>query len=62
MGDAHVYLNHVDPLKEQLSRQPGDFPTLKITKQTKNIDEILMEDLVIEGYKPQKSIRMKMAV
>jgi len=62
LGDAHVYLNHVDPLKEQLSRKPGDFPKLKITRETKNIDEIKMEDLVIEGYKPQKSIKMQMAV
>jgi len=62
IGDAHVYLNHVDPLKEQLKRTPRKFPMLKINPNKKDIDGFEYADFKIEGYKPHKTIRMKMAV
>lgn len=62
IGDAHVYLNHVDALKEQLKRKPRKFPKLKIGGEQKDIDGFKMEDFKIEGYKPHKTIKMKMAV
>lgn len=62
IGDCHVYKNHVEPLKTQLERSPGQFPRLRINPNIKNIDEFVYEDFVIEGYKPQKTIKMKMAV
>nr|XP_018671003.1 thymidylate synthase-like [Ciona intestinalis] len=62
LGDAHVYLNHIEPLKEQLKREPRPFPTLKFKRDVNSIDEITMEDLVLEGYKPHKKIQMEMAL
>lgn len=62
IGDAHVYLNHVEPLREQLLRQPRAFPKLTLDPSIKCIDDFRMEHLIIEGYKPHKTIKMDMAV
>jgi len=62
MGDTHVYLNHVDPLKEQLKREPREFPMLRINPEVTNIDGFKYSDFKIEGYKPHPTIKMKMAV
>eukprot|EP00058_Branchiostoma_floridae_P001220 XP_002586708.1 hypothetical protein BRAFLDRAFT_77468 [Branchiostoma floridae] len=62
LGDAHVYVNHVDALKEQLKREPRPFPTLNIKRQVENIDDFKMEDFEIVGYKPHPKISMEMAV
>ncbi len=62
LGDAHVYLNHVDALKEQIKRVPRKFPTLKINPDVKNIDSFEYKDFTIEGYNPYSAIKMKMAV
>eukprot|EP00947_MAST-08B_sp_MAST-8B-sp1_P002349 g2349.t1 len=62
IGDCHVYKDHVDPLKEQLLREPRPFPTLKIKRDVADIDGFTYEDFEVEGYKPHKSIKMKMSV
>ena len=62
MGDAHVYLNHVQPLREQLTREPRAFPTLNITRNVSSIDDFKFEDFELVGYKPHKKIAMDMAV
>jgi thymidylate synthase len=62
IGDAHVYLNHVDALKEQLKRTPLQFPTLRINPDKTDIDSFLMSDFTIEGYTPLSAIKMQMAV
>ena len=62
IGDAHVYSNHVEPLREQLQRNPRPFPTLEIRTKTDDIDAIVFDDLKIVGYTPDKKIEMKMAV
>lgn len=62
IGDAHVYLNHVEPLKEQLKRTPKKFPVLRINPNKKDIDSFEYKDFKIEGYAPHKTIKMKMAV
>lgn len=65
IGDAHVYSNHVEPLKQQLERAPRDFPKLVIKRsrdEIKEIDDFVYEDFEIIGYKPHPSIKMKMAV
>ncbi|XP_001356150.2 thymidylate synthase [Drosophila pseudoobscura] len=62
MGDAHVYLNHVDPLKEQLKRKPRPFPKLNIKRQVENIEDFRYEDFEIIGYEPYPKIKMDMAV
>ncbi|KAL3915599.1 MAG: hypothetical protein SGILL_005570, partial [Bacillariaceae sp.] len=65
LGDAHVYLNHIEPLKEQLQREPRPFPKLVIDNDPnhdKTIDDFKYEDLDVIGYHPYKAISMKMAV
>jgi len=62
IGDAHVYLNHVDALKEQIKRSPRPFPKLVIKNNPKDIDSFKYEDFEVVGYNPHKTIKMKMAV
>ncbi|CCF59444.1 hypothetical protein KAFR_0H00350 [Kazachstania africana CBS 2517] len=62
MGDAHVYRDHVDALKEQISREPRDFPKLRIKRKVENIDDFKLEDFEIEDYLPHARIQMKMSV
>ncbi|KAK8790577.1 thymidylate synthase [Blastocystis sp. subtype 4] len=62
IGDTHVYINHEDVLREQLQRQPRDFPTLRITKNSENIEDYVYEDFVLEGYNPYSALKMKLAV
>ncbi|WQF85676.1 Putative thymidylate synthase, active, thymidylate synthase/dCMP hydroxymethylase [Colletotrichum destructivum] len=64
MGDAHVYADHVDALKVQLEREPRDFPLLEINNRDAgcSIDGWKVEDFVVKGYDPHKTIAMKMSV
>ncbi|AAG27186.1 thymidylate synthetase [Cercopithecine alphaherpesvirus 9] len=62
IGDAHIYLNHIEPLKLQLTRQPKQFPTLRITRTVKDINDFKADDFVLEGYNPHNSIPMEMSV
>jgi len=63
MGDAHVYLDHVDALKVQLERDPRAFPDLVIGREKGgSIDGWEVGDFVIKGYNPHKTIAMKMSV
>ncbi|RMZ78762.1 hypothetical protein DV738_g3693, partial [Chaetothyriales sp. CBS 135597] len=65
MGDAHVYLDHVDALQEQLQREPREFPTLNIRRDDRGsgqMDGWKIEDLEVVGYKPYAGIKMKMSV
>uniref|UniRef100_A0A8C6F1T2 Thymidylate synthase n=1 Tax=Monodon monoceros TaxID=40151 RepID=A0A8C6F1T2_MONMO len=62
LGDAHIYLNHIEPLKIQLQREPRAFPKLKILRKVEKIDDFKAEDFQIEGYNPHPTIKMEMAV
>ncbi|GAB5365577.1 hypothetical protein AAMO2058_001070100 [Amorphochlora amoebiformis] len=62
MGDTHVYLNHIEPLKRQLEREPRQFPTLWMNPEVKDIDKFKYTDFKIKDYKPYPTIKMKMAV
>lgn len=62
IGDAHIYSNHIEQVKLQLSREPRPFPTLKINHEKKSIFDIELEDLTIEGYDPHPSIKAPVAV
>jgi dihydrofolate reductase / thymidylate synthase len=62
IGDAHVYLNHVDALQEQLKREPREFPTLRINPNKTGIDDFEYSDFELIGYNPHKTIKMDMAV
>mgnify|MGYP003455183830 FL=1 len=61
-GDAHIYLNHIEQVKEQLSRELRELPTLKINPEKKSIFDIEMEDLSVEGYNPHPPIKAPIAV
>ncbi|EPZ32432.1 hypothetical protein ROZALSC1DRAFT_27439 [Rozella allomycis CSF55] len=60
LGDAHVYKDHIGPLKIQLDREPRPFPKVSIKPGVKrnNIDEFEFEDFVLEGYNPHGKIQM----
>ncbi|CAH0561295.1 unnamed protein product [Brassicogethes aeneus] len=62
LGDSHVYLNHIEPLKEQIQRVPREFPTLHINRKIDNIEDFTLEDFVLENYRPHPKITMPMAV
>lgn len=63
MGDAHVYFDHTEALKEQLEREPRDFPILKIKRDVGgSIDDWQVEDFEVKGYNPHKGIVMKMSI
>ncbi|XP_068955833.1 thymidylate synthase [Petaurus breviceps papuanus] len=62
LGDAHIYLNHIEPLKIQLQREPRPFPKLKILRKVETIDDFKAEDFLIEDYNPHPAIKMEMAV
>lgn len=62
LGDAHVYSNHVEPLREQLQRLPRRFPTLKFKRQVEKIEDFTFDDFLIEDYNPHPKISMEMAV
>ncbi|MEK5231963.1 thymidylate synthase [Lysinibacillus sp. FSL K6-0232] len=62
IGDAHIYANHLEQVKEQLSRTPKDFPTLHINPAKTSIFEMELEDLSIEGYDPHPAIKAPIAV
>lgn len=58
--DAHIYVNHIDGLKEQIGRTPGKLPELKIAD--KPFDQLEFEDFTLHDYNPQPSIRFEVAV
>jgi len=60
LGDAHIYSNHVEGLKEQLTRDPLPLPTLKLAK--KPFSEITFEDFSLENYQHHPFIKFKIAV
>jgi thymidylate synthase len=67
MGDAHVYLNHVDALETQLTREPRAFPELEIAargegEERKDMDGWRADDFVVRGYEPHNGIAMDMSV
>lgn len=62
MGNAHVYKNHVEPLQQQLERNPRPFPILKVNPNVKDIDSFQLSDFELVGYKPMGKIAMEMAV
>ena len=62
IGDAHVYVNHVDQCKTQIERKPNPFPTLRIDGDIKTIDDFELKHFVIENYEHHPAIRATMAV
>lgn len=62
LGDAHIYHNHFDQVREQLSRQPYPLPRLSLTAGIKDIDSFAMDAINLEDYKSHEAIKAEMAV
>jgi thymidylate synthase len=62
LGDAHIYLNHMDQVKLLLSRSPKTLPQLKLNPQVKDIFDFKFEDIEITGYEPYPGIKAEVAV
>lgn len=61
-GDCHVYKNHEEQVRTQLSRTPGVLPTLTINRKPDSIFDYKFEDFQINGYDPQPAIKAPVAV
>ena len=62
LGDAHLYLNHLDQVDEQLKRKPFPLPKMSITKDVKNVLDIEYEDFSLEDYESHPHISAPIAV
>lgn len=62
LGDAHVYLNHVDQVNEQLQREPLPAPQLWINPDVTDINHFTMKDFALNGYESLASIKAPMAI
>lgn len=62
IGDCHIYSNHIEALKSQLTRDMRPFPTISINRKVTDIDDFKFDDFVISDYNPHEKIAMDMAV
>jgi thymidylate synthase len=61
-GDTHLYLNHLEQARLQLTREPRPLPTMKINPDVKNIFDFQFEDFELEGYDPWPHIKAEVSV
>ena len=61
-GDTHLYLNHLEQARLQLTRTPRPFPTMKINPDVKNLFDFKYEDFELEGYNPYDHIKAEVSV
>jgi thymidylate synthase len=62
LGDAHIYLNHIEQVKTQLQRSPRPLPKMILNPEIQGVTEFKYEDFHLEGYNPHPHIKGKVAV
>lgn len=60
VGNCHIYEEHIEPIKEQLTREPFEFPSIVIKQRKKDINDYQVEDFEIHNYQSHPAIKMKM--
>ena len=61
-GDTHLYSNHVEQAREQLTREPRPLPTMRLNPQVRDLFAFTFEDFALEGYDPHPAIKAPVAV
>ena len=61
LGDTHLYLNHMEQVDEQLSREPRALPTMRLNPEVKSVFDFRYEDFTLEGYDPYPTIKAPMS-
>ncbi len=61
-GDTHIYLNHVDQVRLQMSREPRDVPRVSINPDVKELWDFTTDDITLTGYNPHPKIPAPIAV
>ena len=62
LSDTHIYLNHIEQAKLQLTREPKPLPRMVVNSAVQNIDDFVFEDFTLEGYDPYPSIKAPVGI